>query len=187
MESSRDGLHTDAAVEATRWRELAAKIRAVDPDAAQEWVDRQWRAVWLLLRRKIGASATPDLARSALSEAVLEVRTGRIADPADLTAWLRMFAGRFVPERPLSRIGEDAARAGLPVSPLVDALRASGQRERQALARYYLEGHTPERICRELDFTASEFQELRLRMRTMVGRKPIAPEAGMRARSADVA
>jgi hypothetical protein len=187
MDSSKDGLHADAAVEAVRWRELAGRIRAVDPDAAQEWVDRQWRAVWLLLRRKIGASATPDLARSALSEAVIEVRTGRIADPADLTAWLRTFAERFAPERPLSRIGEDAARAGLPVTPLVDALRESEQRERQALARYYLEGHTPERIGRELDFTASEFQELRLRMRNIVGRKPIASEAEMRVRSADVA
>ncbi|HUF79890.1 MAG TPA: hypothetical protein VMN03_02050 [Burkholderiales bacterium] len=187
MDSPKNGLRPDVSLEAARWRELAAKIRGVDPDAAQEWVERQWRAVWVLLRRRIGACATPDLARSALSEAVIEVRSGRMAEPADLTAWLRTFAGRFAPQRTLTGIGEDAARAGIPVTRLVDALRQSGQRERQALARYYLEGDTAERIGRELDFTDSELQELRLRMRALARRRPSDSEAGQRVRNAGVA
>ncbi len=37
-------------------------------------------------------------------------------------------------------------------------LQSIGERDRDALTRYYLEGQTPERICREMGLTEDQFR-----------------------------
>jgi hypothetical protein len=177
----------NAAEEAVCWKKLAARIRAIDPDAAQEWVELQWRATWLLLRHRLGASATPDLARTALAEAVDEVRAGRIEEPVQLVGWLQRFAGRVQPDLPLRRVAVEATAGGFSVARMSDLLKATPPRKREALRRFYIGGEDAVRIRLDLDLSSAEFIELRTQFRGALARKGCDAEGSTRTQASGAA
>jgi DNA-directed RNA polymerase specialized sigma24 family protein len=158
----------------TRWEHLVQKLRAADAGAAGEWVEQHWRGVWLLLRRRLGASATPDLARTALAEAVTHVRTGEISRPSDLVAWVHGFACQFQPRTKWSELERQAEDEAFPISSLVDALRDAGAKQREALRRHYLHGESLEQLGKELGIDKAQFLSLQMRLRALGRRKPAA-------------
>ena len=156
------------------WQQLADRIRGSDPDAPGEWVNLQWRAAWLLLRRRLGAAATPELARAALAEAVLEVRSGTLDGPRHLVAWLSGFAARHETVS-ATRLSNHASPLALQISRLADALRNCDPRDRDALRRYYFDGQTPEQVAHDLGLTDDEFRKVRVRLRAVVSQTPRKP------------
>ena len=54
--------------------------------------------------------------------------------------------------------------------------------DRDMLARYYLDEHSPERICCDLDISLAEFQERKARAKAVLtcGLQALEPAAGIR-------
>jgi hypothetical protein len=177
----------DLSAEQARWIALIRQIRQADADAAQQWVDQQWRAVWLLLRRRLGAAATPELARTALGDAVTEVRAGRITGPGHLIRWLNQFALSFDAGEALPRPEGEPGAERFPVSRLVDELRKARADDREALRRYYVGGQSLEQLGQDLNIDRAQFLALRIRMRALVSRKPLAGAHPGRTRTAGAA
>jgi hypothetical protein len=168
-----------------RWLNLAARLRSSEPEAAVEWVNQQWRPVWLLLRRRMGDAATPALARNALTDAMDQVRGGKIERPAQLIDWLSRWALRH---KRGTGDGPSAPPAVEPGAHLTEVLSRCEPRERQALHRYYIGGQPAERIASDLGFSKDEFLDLRVRIRAVVAnirrRKTAGAVSDVRTRTA---
>ncbi len=60
--------------------------------------------------------------------------------------------------------------------------------DQEMLARYYLDGHSPERVCRDLDISLAEFFERKARAKAVLtcGLRVRAPASGIRRKRARV-
>jgi hypothetical protein len=172
----------------SRWFRLVAQVRAADADAAEEWITSQSQGVRLLLRRRLGTAASPELARSILTDSITEVRAGRIASPRQLLEWLRRVARRYASDDSAPATTFDSRVTTQQTSRLAEALRGSEPRSREAMRRFYLEGEPADRIAAELGYSFDEFLQLRSNLRLAVSpvlpRKPADSATDARKRAA---
>jgi RNA polymerase sigma-70 factor, ECF subfamily len=62
-------------------------------------------------------------------------------------------------------------------------LRSIGKRDREVLIRFYLEEQTPERICREMGLTETQFRLIKSRAKARfgeLGKRRFALKSGFR-------
>lgn len=166
---------------------LVERIRAGDPAAETELVERYRHGLSYLLRKVTGdPAASEDVLQETFQVVLRRVRAGELREPDKLSGFVRQTAknlamrerhrsgrwkgaGEWEPDRgpadpeegQLGRLlREEQARL---VRRVLGELR--NVRDRQILVRYYLAGHDKEEICRDLGLSSMNFNLVLFRAR----------------------
>ena len=162
--------------------DLAARVRACDPDAETELVSRYRPGLVMMLRRLLkDPSFADDYCQEVFRVAFEALRHNRIDDGGKLAAYLWSVA-RNLANSDLRRhyrnqattalseaIVDDKARPEQEVLReernrlLHDALTALTPRDRAVLTAFYLEDTSKESICRRMGLSASQFDVIKWR------------------------
>lgn len=178
--------------------DLVEQIAQGSPAAMGQLYGTLIRGVRAHLSRQLPADLVEDRAHNVLIVAVKAIRSGQLRDPARLPAFVRTVAQRQIADaiRGISRnrsIELDFCQVPLPdlredpeqeldqqqkLSCLRSALASLSPRDREILTRFYLEEQDAERICREMNLSATQFRLFKSRAKgrlTEVARRGIAP------------
>lgn len=173
--------------EPTDWEpeEVVRRIRAGDPGAENELVQRYRRGVAAILRRSGADSAiAEDLAQETFALGLRKIREGEVRQPERLAGFLSSLARNLA----IEHFRRAAARriAGSPdvdvaspaLSPLEELLRAEraalvrtvlaelpSERDRQILLRFYLSEEDKDLICKDLGLSSLHFNRVVFRAR----------------------
>lgn len=162
--------------------DLAARVRARDPDAESELVSRYRPGLMMMLRRLLkDPSLADDYCQEVFRVAFEALRHNRIDDGARLAAYLWSVA-RNLANSDLRRHYRNPAMTALSeamvdnqAAPeqavlreernrlLHDALTALTRRDRAVLTAFYLEDTAKESICRRMGLSASQFDVIKWR------------------------
>jgi len=161
-----------------------ARIAEGDGHAETEFVRRYGRGVRALVRRhcRPGDPAVDDLTQDVLAGVLDRLRAGAIRDPAALPAYIQATIARAASAEYRSRRSEVAISAVNELhagsDPVDDAaaaqlhglLRALMQtlpvaRDREVLARFYLDEQDRDEVCRSLGIDAAHFRRVVFRAR----------------------
>jgi RNA polymerase sigma-70 factor (ECF subfamily) len=166
-------------------QEVVRRIRAGDPGAENELVQRYQRGVAAVLRRT-GAepSVAEDLSQETFAMGLRKIREGEVRQPERLAGFLCSLARNLAIEH-FRRAGvrrlagspdEDVASpAASPLDELLRAERAGlvravlaelpSERDRQVLFRFYLAEEDKDQICRDLGLSSLHFNRVVFRAR----------------------
>jgi RNA polymerase sigma-70 factor (ECF subfamily) len=166
---------------------LVERIRAGDPAAETELVERYRHGLLYLLRRVTGDPASSeDVFQETFQVLLRRIRAGELREPDKLDGFVRQTAKNLaMKERHRSgqRTGAaewepDRGPADPEEGQLVRLLREEqarlvrqvlgelrSARDRQVLFRYYLAGHDKEEICRDLGLSSLNFNLVLFRAR----------------------
>ena len=137
---------------------LLEQIGEGNRDAEHElWVHLS-SGIRFFLSRQVGPDRAEELAEDVFRGLIDAIRGGDLCDPGGIPALVRREVQRAAAGEPHVSIGADAFAAH-------EILRWLPQNEREALLRYYHDGHPVGRICRELHMTAAQFRALKERVR----------------------
>ena len=173
--------------DAAEWEpeEIVRRIRAGDPGAENELVDRYRRGVAAILRRSGAEPAVAeDLSQETFALGLRKIREGEIRQPERLAGFLCSLARNLAIEH-FRRAGarriagspdEDAASpAESPLEELLREERAAvvrsvlaelpSERDRQVLHRFYLAEEDKEKICKDLGLSSLHFNRVVFRAR----------------------
>jgi RNA polymerase sigma-70 factor (ECF subfamily) len=179
--SSREG---QVALEPAAVPDLAARIAAGDRAAETEFVERYGRGVRALVRRhcRPGDPVADDIAQEALARIIERLRAGAVRDAAALPAYVRATSVHLCsaeyrarrPQEPVQAIerlesGDNPADR-CASHELAALLRAVLQelpvaRDRELLARFYLDEQDKDVVCRQLGIDAAHFHRVVFRAR----------------------
>ncbi len=166
--------------------ELVRRIRAGDPDAEREMVERYSRGITFLLRELTGdASRADDLHQETFRLVFEKVRAGELREPDKLNAFIRQVARNlFIAEyrksvkRPIA--GDEAIAFAPDPSPgplqhLLDRENATvvrrllsemrPERDREILLRFFVSEHSKATICADFDLSSLHFNRVLHRAR----------------------
>ena len=172
--------------------ELVSRIRSGDPDAEAALYHIFSTGVRFLLMRRFGrASALDDELHTSFIITVEAIRNGTLREPERLMGFIRTVVLRRMAEH----INEQVFRRNQTVDAsdyvirdrrltadqaLIhtqqqevarQVLREMSANDREVLVRFYLEEQTPERICREMHLTSTQFRLLKHRAKARFGQK----------------
>jgi len=165
--------------------ELVSRIRAGDPHAEAELVERYGRGVMMIVRRE-ARHVSDDLYQDTFRIAIEKVRQGDLREADKLSAFICSVARnlvieyfrRSVRQEGLAELAEaerprhaepnqleallQQEKAGI-VRQVIDELPTD--RDRQVLMRYYILEHDKEQICADLGLTSLHFNRVLHRAR----------------------
>jgi len=164
--------------------ELVRRIREGDPEAEAELYHIFSKGVRFLMIRKLGnCSAVDDELHTSFIITIQAIRSGALREPSRLMGFIRTVVLRRVAET----IEQAVFSRNRTVDPESDVLRDQStsadqtlmERQRQEIAwkvlqemsendrdvlvRFYLKEQTPERICREMHLTGTQYRLLKHR------------------------
>jgi RNA polymerase sigma-70 factor (ECF subfamily) len=172
-------------------RALVARIGAGDPRAESELIERFSRGVMAMLRQRTADwDLAADIHQDTFVVVLQRLRNGELQHPERLSAFIRQtainlhLAGLRKDKRrntepdsekialaadlaagPLARL-EASQRRGL-LKTLIEGLRVD--RDRQLLDRYYLNEHSKQEICADLELESAHFDRVLHRARKRLG------------------
>jgi RNA polymerase sigma-70 factor (ECF subfamily) len=173
--------------ETANWEpeEVVRRIRAGDPGAENELVQRYQRGVAAILRRSGAESAVAeDLSQETFALGLRKIREGEVRQPERLAGFLSSLARNLAIEH--FRRASARRLAGSPdeevaspaASPLEELLRAEraalvravlaelpSERDRQVLFRFYLAEEDKDQICKDLGLSSLHFNRVVFRAR----------------------
>jgi len=172
--------------------ELVRRIRTGDPEAEAELYQIFTTGVrFLMIRRLRDSNAIDDELHSSFIITIEAIRKGVLRDPDRLMGFIRTVAMR----RAAEHIEQEMFRRNRTVNATdylirdrrvsADQMLMARQREeiarqvleempandREVLVRFYLEEQTPERICREMHLTGTQFRLLKRRAKAKFAEK----------------
>lgn len=180
-------MELSAASDTSGEADLVGRIRAGDPQAEAELVERYSRGVALFIRRETGgASAADDLFQETFRIALEKIRRGDLREPEKLSGFVCGIARNLVIDyfrRAARQDGlieiEEAAHLPLPAPSQLEELllkekaalvrrvinELPSDRDRQALFRFYIAEEEKESICADLGLTGIHFNRVLHRAR----------------------
>jgi RNA polymerase sigma-70 factor, ECF subfamily len=198
MQEPGESVHPPGVYTLDFLEDLVEQIAQGNPAAMGQLYGTLIRGVRAHLSRQLPADLVEDRAHNVLIVAVKAIRSGQLRDPARLPAFVRTVAQRQIADaiRGISRtrsIELDFCEVPLPdlredpeqeldqqqkLSCLRSALASLSPRDREILTRFYLEEQDAERICREMNLSATQFRLFKSRAKgrlTEVARRGLAP------------
>ena len=164
------------------WSDLVARIRSGQTDGMEELYQLFSRAIRFHLARQLGPDEQNDLVHETFVTVVQAIRRGELREPERLMGFVRIFVRsqaaayidqarrqrkrtmKSVRSSELRRENPDEAVAFHRRTELMDQVLATlSQRDREILTRFYLREQSPERICKEMDLTETQFRLVKSR------------------------
>lgn len=166
------------------WTRLVERIRANDHAGMEELYALFGRGVRFYLCRQLGPQELDDRVHDLFLTIVQTIRRGELREPERLMGFIRTVVRRQVAACIDSTVQTRKDQAGLEAgasvcdarsNPEQDAierqradimekvLKSISARDREVLTRFYLHGHTAERICAEMNLTENQFRLLKSR------------------------
>jgi RNA polymerase sigma factor (sigma-70 family) len=198
MQEPGESVHPPGVYSLDFLEDLVGRISQGDPGAMEVLYGTLIRGLRAQLNRQLPADLVEDRAHNVFLVAVKAIRSGQLRDPARLPAFVRTVAQRQVADaiRGMSRtrlIELDSSQVPLPdfrddpeqelaqqqkLSCLRSALTSLSPRDREILTRFYLDEQDAERICREMNLTATQFRLFKSRAKgrlTEAARQGLVP------------
>ncbi len=177
---------------ARRIAELVLLVRQNNEAAAEALCLRLLRGIRLLLRRRLGPQDFEDTAQDVMLDVITAIRQDKIRDPEAVAAFARSVAmrksaahiGKLITHRArhigsaddLSTVAHSMCalpeQAHLEAERVDIARRALSRlkpREQEILRRFYVEEHSAEQICRDMNLTATQFRLTKSRAKAKFG------------------
>jgi RNA polymerase sigma-70 factor (ECF subfamily) len=166
--------------------QIVDRIRAGDPSAEEELVQRFSRGLSIILRRAAAdATLAEDLHQETFRVALAKIRAGEVRDPSRLAGFLASLARNLAIEHFRRRPpGGESLDAGVahPASPRAGPLdlllkgeqaelarrvlaELPSERDRQVLFRFYVAEDDKRDICADLGLTSLQFNRVLFRAR----------------------
>ncbi len=167
-------------------QDLVGRIRAGDPEAETELVERYRRGIAIILRAESGdPAAVDDLFQETFRIALEKIRQGDLREPKKLSGFISSLARNLVIDH-FRRVAARRTSGGIDLTelasrradPLEELLRAErgevvnqvlsempSDRDRQILFRFYVAEDEKEGICRDLGLTSLHFNRVLFRAR----------------------
>jgi len=173
-----------------QWSGLVERIRAGDPSAMEELYAVFAKGVRFYLWRQLGPQDLDDKVHDVFLIITQSIQRGELREPDRLMGYVRTVVRRQVathidsavtarrnqlsidPAMTLSDQQPDPERRVIEQENKDVALRMLGslpKRDREVLARFYLQEQTPEQICRELKLTETQFRLIKSRAKARYG------------------
>jgi RNA polymerase sigma factor (sigma-70 family) len=166
------------------WKAVVEQIRAGDPAGEETLYRNLASGARLFLQRRLGAQDVEDRVHDVFLIVVETIRRGELREPERLMGFVRTILSRQL-NLAISRIivnrgnsidldsaaeltaanptPEEHAVAHQKVELMKKALKEMNQREFEMLTRFYLREQPPERICKEMRLTLTQFNLLKSR------------------------
>jgi RNA polymerase sigma-70 factor (ECF subfamily) len=182
---------------------IVEQIRAGDRSGAEALYHLVSRGLRLSLLRQLGAQEADDILHSVMVITIQAVQRGGLRDPERLLGFMstvahRQVAGyiqsavkdrgdRRVDEGPKAVVDGRANPEQQVISEqrillMRKALSELSPKDREVLMRFYVRGESAEQICREMNWTETQFRLLKSRAKSKIAEKgkrylkrPIAP------------
>lgn len=122
----------------------------------------------LLLRRSIPVGQVEETTAAIISRTMDRVRDGEITSSDGLLRSVRQQIAEqqgSLPAKLVSPQHQDLRGASTSTSPLVHALRQLPERDRSALASFYLDGVPAEEVCKQYGISADKFAKMKANLR----------------------
>ena len=205
MNSEADpGIRSGAGPVNPSWSALVERIRTGDPSAMEELYAVFAKGVRYYLWRQLGPQDLDDRMHDLFLIITQSIQKGELREPERLMGFVRTIARRQV----AATIGAavQARRNQVDVDTRLNVsdqqpdperrviekqnqelamrvLRSLHKRDREVLVRFYLQEQTPERICREMNLTPTQFRLIKTRAKarfTELGQRRFAQRTGFR-------
>jgi RNA polymerase sigma-70 factor, ECF subfamily len=172
------------------WSQLVERVRAGDPAGMEQLYAVFAKGVRSYLWRQLGAHDLDDKVHDIFVIVTQSIRRGDLRDPERLMGYVRTVLRRqvaaYIEDAIHARRNEVEIEPGLnltdrQVSPerqvlekqtqevAMRILRSLPERDREVLARFYLEEQTPEQICSEMNLTETQFRLIKSRAKARYG------------------
>jgi RNA polymerase sigma-70 factor (ECF subfamily) len=172
------------------WTNLVERIRAADPAAMEELYSIFAKGVRFYLWRQLGTQDLDDRLHDIFLIITQSIQRGELRDPERLMGYVRTVARRQVagqieiavksrryevpiePSLNISDRGSDPERRAIDrqnQSVAMRILRSLPERDREVLARFYLDEQGPVQICAELNLTQTQFRLIKSRAKARYG------------------
>lgn len=198
MQEPGESVHPPGVYSLDFLEDLAGRIAQGDPGAMEQLYGTLIRGLRTHLSRQLPADLVEDRAHNVFVIAVNAIRSGQLRDPTRLPAFVRTVAQRQISDaiRGISRtrsIKLDSCQSPLPdtrdnpeqelareqkLGCLRSALASLSPRDREILTRFYLDEQDADRICSEMNLTATQFRLFKSRAKgrlTEAARQGLAP------------
>jgi RNA polymerase sigma-70 factor, ECF subfamily len=187
-----------------RWAEVVERIRSGDPSGMAELYQVFSKGVRFFLYRQLGPRDLDDKLHDVFVIVAQAIQRGDLRDPERLMGYVRTVIRRQVAGHIEDAIQERRNHADLegtlvladhhpdPERGAIERqndelamriLRSIGKRDREVLVRFYLDEQTPERICREMGLTETQFRLIKSRAKARfgeLGKRRFALKSGFR-------
>ncbi len=194
MESARSIL--------TELPELVERIQAGDPAGMERLYSVFGCGVRFYLWRQLGSQDVDDKVHDTFLIVVQAIRRGELRDPERLMGFVRTVVRRqvaaHIDQVVHSRKQQAELDLGLSVTDerqnpeddliarqqreiMKEILRSMSPRDREVLTRFYLQGHSQERICREMQLSENQYRLLKSRAKARfgeLGKRRLKPNGG---------
>lgn len=172
------------------WSQLVERVRAGDPAGMEQLYAVFAKGVRSYLWRQLGAHDLDDKVHDIFVIVTQSIRRGDLRDPERLMGYVRTVLRRqvaaYIEDAVHARRNEVEIESGLnltdrQISPerlvlekqtqevAMRILRSLPERDREVLARFYLEEQTPEQICSEMNLTETQFRLIKSRAKARYG------------------
>jgi RNA polymerase sigma-70 factor, ECF subfamily len=173
-----------------RWAEVVERIRNGDPSGMTELYQVFSKGVRFFLYRQLGPRDLDDKLHDVFVIVAQAIQRGDLRDPERLMGYVRTVIRRQVAGHIEEAIQERRNHTDLegtlvladhhpdPERGAIERqndelamriLRSIGKRDREVLTRFYLEEQSPERICREMGLTETQFRLIKSRAKARFG------------------
>jgi RNA polymerase sigma-70 factor, ECF subfamily len=187
-----------------RWAEVVERIRSGDPSGMAELYQVFSKGVRFFLYRQLGPRDLDDKLHDVFVIVAQAIQRGDLRDPERLMGYVRTVIRRQVAGHIEDAVQERRNHADLegtlvladhhpdPERGAIERqndelamriLRSIGKRDREVLVRFYLDEQTPERICREMGLTETQFRLIKSRAKARfgeLGKRRFALKSGFR-------
>jgi RNA polymerase sigma factor (sigma-70 family) len=177
-------------VESLNLPDMVERIQAGDPAGLERLYAVFARGVRFYLWRQLGPQDLDDKVHDTFLVVVNAIQRGELREPERLMGYIRTVVRRQVAahiDRAVQKRKQQAdLEAGLTVTDdkedpetgaigrqernfMAEVLGSMSSRDREILTRFYLDGHTQERICDEMCLTETQFRLLKSRAKARFG------------------
>jgi len=171
------------------WSDLLEKVRHGDGLGTVELCKVVSPGIRLYVRKKLGSRDMDDRVHDIFLTLLKGVQRGLVRDPQHLTGFLHAILKRhvalaiqkrspdYIEEMQIHRrvlapsavSPEDIPGFGQQVELIRGVLASLSERQREVLVHFYVNGESPEQICRQLCLTEDELKLIRSRVKTRSG------------------
>jgi RNA polymerase sigma factor (sigma-70 family) len=172
------------------WTALVGRIKTGEPGAMEELYALFSRGIRFYLCRQLGPQELDDKVHDTFLIVVHAIRKGDLREPERLMGFVRTIVRRQVAAHIESAVQHRREQADLhsgagvldarsnpeesaierqKVEIMKKVLQSISSRDREILTRFYLLGHSQERICAEMELTDTQFRLLKSRAKARFG------------------
>jgi RNA polymerase sigma-70 factor (ECF subfamily) len=172
------------------WQELVRRISRGDPEGMEQLYRVFSRGVRFYLCRQLGPQELEDRVHDTFLVVVQAIQRGELREPERLMGFVRTVVRRQVSAAIETAVHtrrdhadlesgfgvcdqranpEEGAIERQEVEIMKRVLHSVSPRDRDILTRFYLKGHSQERICEEMQLTETQFRLLKSRAKARFG------------------